>query len=172
MSHGKQFTLYSHLIGPNGWKVAVVLAELGLTYETIYLEFEDGEHKAPSFTKFNPNGRIPVLIDHKNNDFVLWESDAILLYLSEKYDPERKVSVTVAEQQSQVIQWLFFQASGQGPYYGQAFWFKHLSETIPSALERYQKEIIRVLGVLESVLSKSEWLVGGKCTIADLSFIQ
>lgn len=58
------------------------------------------------------------------------------------------------------------------PYYGQAFWFKHLSETIPSALERYQKEIIRVLGVLESVLSKSEWLVGGKCTIADLSFIQ
>ncbi|THG95280.1 hypothetical protein EW026_g6344 [Hermanssonia centrifuga] len=101
------------------------------------------------------------------------ESDAILLYLVGKYDPEHKVSVTADEQKYQIIQWLFFQASGQGPYFGQAFWFRFQhSEKIPSAIERYQKETIRVLGVLESVLSKDEWLVGGKCTIADLSFIQ
>lgn len=58
------------------------------------------------------------------------------------------------------------------PYFGQAGWFMYYhEEKIPSAIERYQKEILRVFGVLESVLSKQEWLVGGKCTIADLSFI-
>ena len=53
-------------------KVAFVLEELGLTYETIYLKFELKEHKAPEFVKYNPNGRIPALIDHQNNDFVIW----------------------------------------------------------------------------------------------------
>lgn len=93
MSHGKHFTLYSHGAGPNGWsvyvvspscpdtepvgrstrrKVAFVLEELGLTYETIFLDFDKNEHKAPEFTKYNPNGRIPALIDHKADDFVLW----------------------------------------------------------------------------------------------------
>ena len=53
-------------------KVAFVLEELGLTYETIYLDFQAKEHKAPEHTKYNPNGRIPTLIDHHNNDYVLW----------------------------------------------------------------------------------------------------
>ena len=58
------------------------------------------------------------------------------------------------------------------PYFGQAGWFLFFSpEKIPSAIERYQKEIVRVLGVLESVLSKQQWLVGDKCSVADLSFI-
>ncbi|PSS32159.1 hypothetical protein PHLCEN_2v2067 [Hermanssonia centrifuga] len=172
MSHGKQFTLYSHKGGPNGWKVAIVLEELGLTYESIYLDFQKGEQKAPEHTKYNPNGRIPTLIDHKNNDFTLWESDAILLYLVSKYDPEHKISVTGEDEKFHLTQWLFFQASGQGPYYGQAAWFIYFhAEKIPSAIERYTNEILRVLGVLESVLSKQEWLVGGKLTIADLSFI-
>ena len=49
-----------------------VLEELGLTYEPIYLDFSKNEHKSPEYTKFNPNGRIPTLIDHKNNDFAVW----------------------------------------------------------------------------------------------------
>ena len=58
------------------------------------------------------------------------------------------------------------------PYYGQAFWFiRYHPERVPSAIERYQKEILRVFSVLDSVLSKQEWLVGNKLTIADLSFI-
>jgi len=69
--------------------------------------------------------------------------------------------------------WLYFQASGQGPYFGQAQWFTYFApEKIPYAIERYQKEIRRVFGVLNNVLSKREWLVGNKCTIADLSFIR
>ena len=119
------------------------------------------------------------------------ESDAILLYLIEKYDPEHKISVESFEDRMYVYQWLIFQASGQGyvsflpsahrtlmarfyrPPFGQCGWFKAIGPPprIPVAIERYQKEILRVFGVLESVLSKQEWLVGGKCTIADLSFI-
>jgi Glutathione S-transferase, N-terminal domain len=55
-------------------KVVVLLEELGLSYETIFLKFETGDQKAPAFTKYNPNGRIPAIIDHKNNDFVLWSA--------------------------------------------------------------------------------------------------
>ncbi|OSX60520.1 hypothetical protein POSPLADRAFT_1040621 [Postia placenta MAD-698-R-SB12] len=172
MSHSKQFTLYTHHRGPNGWKVAFVLKELGLTYESIYLDFLKNEHKAPEFTKYNPNGRIPALIDHHNNDFVVWESNAIILYLTEKYDTAHRISASTLEDKTIELQWLFFQASGQGPYFGQATWFTFAHpEKVPSAVERYQKETARVIGVLESVLSKQEWLVGDKYSIADISFI-
>lgn len=172
MSHGKQFTLYSHKGGPNGWKVVFLLEELGLTYETIYLDFQKEEQKHESHLKLNPNGRIPTLIDHKNSDFTIWESNAILEYLVYTYDKEGKLSVTKPEDKYIQLQWLFFQSSGQGPYFGQAAWFKLFhSEKIPSAIERYQNEIKRVFGVLDSVLSKQEWLVGGKYTIADMAFV-
>jgi len=150
MSHGKQFTLYTHTIGPNGWKVAFALAELGPTYESIYLDFAKGDHKAPEHTRYNPNGRIPTLIDHRNGDFVIWESDAILVYLVDSYDTEHKISVADVKEKIIQLQWLFFQASGQGPYFGQAYWFLHLdAEKIPSAIKRYQKETYRVLSILE-----------------------
>ncbi|KAI0644616.1 glutathione S-transferase C-terminal-like protein [Trametes meyenii] len=172
MSHGKQFTLYTHIGGPNGWKVAFVLEELGLTYESIYLDFNKNEQKGPEHTKFNPNGRIPTIVDHKNGDFALWESDAILLYLVDKYDKDNTLNATNDADKYKLLQWLFFQASGQGPYFGQAFWFlKYHQEKVPSAIERYRKETRRVYGVLEGVLSKQEWLVGGKPTIADISFV-
>ncbi|KAI0081360.1 glutathione S-transferase C-terminal-like protein [Panus rudis PR-1116 ss-1] len=172
MSHGKQFTLYSHHGGPNGWKVAFLLEELALTYETKYLDFPAGEHKAAEYLKINPNGRIPALVDHKNDDYTIWESDAILLYLVDKYDTEKKFTVTEEGDKYHLIQWLFFQASGQGPYYGQATHFmKYHPERVQSAIDRYKDEVRRVLGVLETVLSKQEWLVGGKYTIADLSFV-
>ncbi|OSX62343.1 hypothetical protein POSPLADRAFT_1056933 [Postia placenta MAD-698-R-SB12] len=172
MSHDKQFTLYSHPTGPNGWKTAFILTELGLSYETIYLDFMTGEHKAPEYTKYNPNGRVPALIDHSNSDFVVWESNAIAIYLVDKYDTDHRVSASSLESRIQQLQWLFFQASGQGPYFGQGVWFRlYHPEKLPSAIERYQKEVVRVLSVLESVLSQQEWLVEGKCTVADLSFI-
>ncbi|KAI0793539.1 glutathione S-transferase C-terminal-like protein [Fomes fomentarius] len=174
MSHGKQFTLYTHIGGPNGWKVGFLLEELGLTYESIYLDFAKGEQKAPAHTQHNPNGRIPTLIDHQNGDFVIWESNAILLYLTDKYDAHKRLTVTDDKDKYALIQWLFFQASGQGPYFGQAVWFmKYHAEKLPSAIERYQKETLRVIGVLDGVLAKAPggYLVGGKPTIADLSFV-
>jgi len=177
MSHGKQFTLYSHARTANGWKAAFVIHELGLTYEPIYLNFQGvdggpGEHKQPAFLKINPNGRIPALIDHHNNDFVVWESCAIISYLVEKYDKERKISGKTLEDNALILQWLFFQASGQGPYYGQAAWFKIFHhEKLESAIKRYEAEIVRVLGVLEGVLSERDWLVADKYTVADVSFL-
>ena len=53
-------------------KVAFILRELGLTYEGIFLDADKNEHKAPEYVKYNPNGRIPTLIDHKAGDFVIW----------------------------------------------------------------------------------------------------
>ena len=95
-------------------KVAFVLEELGLTYESKWLDFQKGEQKGEEHTKFNPNGRIPTLIDHTNGDFAIWESDAIMLYLVERYDKEKKITVTDEKEKAILIQWLFFQASGQG----------------------------------------------------------
>jgi len=69
-------------------------------------------------------------------------------------------------------QWLIFQVSGQGPYFGQATWFARFHpEKLPSAIDRYINEIDRVTGVLDAALQDNDWLVGGKCTYADLSFI-
>ncbi|CAL1710601.1 unnamed protein product [Somion occarium] len=171
MSHGKQFTLYTHISGPNGWKVASVLEELGLTFESVFFNFQAAEQKNADYLKLNPNGRIPTIVDHGNNDFVLWESDAILLYLVDRYDKEKRLTVTDEREKYQLLQWLFFQSSGQGPYFGQVAWFTiYHAEKIPSAIERYKREILRVFGVLEAVLSKQDWLVGGKVTIADISF--
>ena len=94
-------------------------------------------------------------------------------YLVDKYDQAHKISVPANDDQKYIqTQWLYFQASGQGPYFGQAAWFlMYHPEKVPSALDRYRKEILRVLGVLESVLSKQEWLVGGKPTVADISLV-
>ncbi|KAI0821215.1 glutathione transferase Ure2p5 [Irpex lacteus] len=174
MSPSKDFTLFNTVVGPNGWKVAMVLSELDLTYEEIFLDTFKGETKLPQYTKYNPNGRVPALIDHRNNDFVIWESCAIIFYLVEKYDTERKISVEEFNDKMIEQQWLFFQSSGQGPYYGQVGYFRIVNPSphLPGeVVERYQKEILRVLGVLEEVLSKQEWLVGGKCTVADIAFI-
>jgi len=170
MAHGEQFTLFTHFAAPNGWKVAFILNSLGLSYESRYLDMNTV--KSPEHTKYNPNGRIPTMIDHKNNDFVIWESGAIILYLVDRYDPDHQVSVASPNDRAILTQWLFFQVSGQGPYFGQATWFAHMHhEKLPSAIERYRNEVRRVLGVLEGVLRDREYLVGGKLTVADIAFV-
>ena len=102
------------------------------------------------------------------------ESGAIIAYLAEKYDPEYKISAATDADKFHQLQWLFYQASGQGPYFGQAVWFLYShAEKIPSAIQRYEAETRRVTSVLDGVLaaSPSGWLVGGKPTIADISFV-
>lgn len=165
--------------GPNPPKVAIVLEELGIPYEVAPIPFSDV--KKPEYLAINPNGRVPAIYD-PNTDLTLWESGAILEYLIERYDTAHKLSFAPGTPEAyHTKQWLFFQVSGQGPYYGQAAWFKKFHpEQVPSAIERYSKEMLRVTGVLETVLKQQKekysdgdgpWLVGNKLTYADLAFI-
>ncbi|TCD64417.1 Glutathione S-transferase 2 [Steccherinum ochraceum] len=152
----KDFTLYSTKPSPSGWKVAVIMEELGLNYDTIW---------------------IPVLVDHLNADFVIWDSSAIMLYLIERYDKEGKITVQSAAEKAVMMQWLFYQSSSQGPMFSQLFYFGwRLPERMPTAIKRYQDELIRIFAVLEGVLKKAkedgkDWLVGDKLTVVDLSFV-
>ena len=166
MSSLKPITLYSHKGGPNPWKVAIILEELGVPYENTFPAV-----KEEPYLSINPNGRVPAIED-PNTGITLWESAAIIQYLIENYDKEGKISYSKAPEKHYQMQWLAFQVSGQGPYFGQAAWFAHFHpEKLPSAQERYIKEIDRVCGVLDTWLQKHEYLVGDKCTFADLSFI-
>ncbi|KAJ5100130.1 hypothetical protein N7532_007131 [Penicillium argentinense] len=161
--------IYSHQYGPNPWKVALILEELNIPYTTEFIDFT-AVKKVP-YTLMNPNGRLPAIKD-PNTGITLWESGAITEYLIEKYDTEKRLTYTTFPEQYHLKQWLFFQVSGQAPYYGQASWFIKLHpEKVQSAIDRYRNEIHRVCSVLESVLKDCEWLVGDKCTYADLAFV-
>ncbi|CCG84377.1 protein of unknown function [Taphrina deformans PYCC 5710] len=174
----KQITLYSDELGPNGWKVAMVLNELGIPYETVLVDvFSSGSGMSKGeFTEtINPNGRIPAIVDHLDDgDFVLWESVAIIGYLVSRYDAAHTYSFTGPRETAEMNQWLLYQASGQGPYFGQASWFVyyHPEKNLTSVIQRYRDEVRRVNGVLDGVLRKNGgWLVGGKCSVADLAFV-
>lgn len=154
----------------------MLVEELGLPYELIDTQFPD--LKKPDFLALNPNGRMPAIHD-PNTNLTLWESGAIIEYLVEKYDTEHHLSFPAGSNEAQLArQWLYFQVSGQGPYYGQAMWFtKFHSEQLASAQDRYYREIERVTSVLNGHLQKQEkgadgpWLVGGKFSYADLAFV-
>lgn len=168
--------------GPNPPKVAIILEELNLPYEVIPTPITDV--KKPEYIAINPNGRLPAIRD-PNTNITLWESGAIVDYLIERYDSERRLSFPPGTAESyHAKQWLFFQVSGQGPYYGQAAWFKkYHSEQLPSAIERYAKEVNRISGVLDGHLAQQKgisedssdsdglWLVGNKFSYADAAFI-
>ena len=110
-----------------------------------------------------------LAIEDPNAGITLWESAAIIQYLIEQYDKDHKLSYDTLKERHLCNQWLAFQISGQGPYFGQLSWFSFLHpEKLPSAIERYAKEMKRVLGVLDGALEGKQWLVGDKMTFADL----
>lgn len=164
--------------GPNPPKVAMVLEELDLPYEITFIPFTDV--KNPEYTRINPNGRVPAIYD-PNTNLTIWESGAIVLYLIDRYDTEHKISFPRGTNDAYLAQqWLFFQVSGQGPYYGQSVYFKRYHhEKVPSTEDRFNKEINRVTAVLDKYLSEQDkgnvgdgpWLVGGRFSYADLSFV-
>ena len=151
---------------PNGFKVSITLEELQIPYQIKTINLRENVQKEEWFLKLNPNGRIPVIIDHSNNGFAVFESGAILLYLAEKTG---KLIPKNYEEKSEVIQWLFFQMSAVGPMMGQAnVFYRYFPENIPAAISRYQNESRRLLEVLDFRLGQSEWL-GSKYSIADIA---
>ncbi len=151
---------------PNGFKASIALEELGLRYEVYPVDLKANEQKHPAFLALNPNGRIPVLVDHDANDLVVFESGAILIHLAERTGrllPEGTAARSLA------LQWLMFQVGGLGPMMGQANVFhRYAPERIPYATKRYQRETRRLLEVLDGRLSESEYLAG-PYSIADIA---
>jgi glutathione S-transferase len=115
----------------------------------------------------NPNGRIPTIVDHDNDDFTVFESGAILIYLAEKTD---KLMPSDVKGRSTVIQWLMFQKAGIGPLQGQAHvFYRYAPEKIEYAIRRYQKETRRLYEVLDKRLIDNEYLGGQDYSIADIA---
>jgi GSH-dependent disulfide-bond oxidoreductase len=148
---------------PNGWKVSIALEEMGLPYEVRVIDFATNEQKADWYVKLNPNGRIPTLVD---DGFALFESGAILIYLAEKTG---RFLPRDAQTRSRVMQWLMFQMSAIGPMMGQANVFlRYFPEKIQPAIDRYQREVTRLFGVLDRQLATHEYMVGDY-SIADMA---
>jgi glutathione S-transferase len=166
----KPITVWGHGPGPNPWKVIMILEDLNIPYTHKIIPFPD--MKKEPFESINPNGRVPAIQD-PNTDITLWESGAIVEYLVETYDKQNTISFAAGSKDYYLAkQWLHFQVSGQGPYFGQAVWFaRYHSEKVQSAIDRYLNEIRRVSGVLERALQGKEYLVGDRFSYADVSFV-
>jgi GST-like protein len=151
---------------PNGYKASIMLEETGMDYAVHAIDLAKGEQKTPEFLAMNPNGRIPVIVDHDNDDFVVFESGAILIYLAEK---SGQLLPQEEKMRSQVLQWLMFQMGGVGPMMGQAnVFFRYFPEKISAAINRYQHEGRRLLSVLDGQLAGRDYLCD-EYSIADIA---
>ena len=148
---------------PNGRKVSIALEELGLPYRLHGLNLKAMEQKSPEFLAINPNGRIPAIVDE---GFAVFESGAILIYLAEKTG---MLLPTDRQGRSRVIQWLMWQMGGLGPMQGQANVFlRYFPETLQPAIDRYQNEVRRLFGVMNTRLAEAEYLADAY-SIADIA---
>jgi glutathione S-transferase/GST-like protein len=151
---------------PNGWKASITLEELELPYKVRRIDFDKREQKARWYLKINPNGRIPTIVDHDNDDFAVFESGALMIYLAEKAG---RLLPKDVKGRSLVIQWLMFQMGGIGPMMGQAnVFYRYAPERIPYAIERYQREVRRLFEILDTRLAEHEFLAGAY-SIADIA---
>ncbi len=151
---------------PNGWKVAIMLEELGVPYKVHPINLMKGDQKRPEYVKLNPNARIPTIVDRDNDNFSVFESGAILIYLAEKFGRFLPADV---KGRSRVIQWVMFQMGGIGPMQGQAnVFFRYFPEKIQPAIDRYQHETRRLYEILNRQLDGREYLCDDY-SIADIA---
>jgi GSH-dependent disulfide-bond oxidoreductase len=145
---------------PNPTKVALFLEEAGLAFEPHPIDTRTGEQFSADFLKLNPNAKVPLIID---NGEVVFDSNAILLYLAEK------TGKFLPKERGQLLSWLMFVASGVGPFSGQAVHFRHFApEKVPYADRRYQYEAMRHFQVLDGHLAKRKYMVGDAYSIVDM----
>ena len=157
---------------PNGWKITIMLEECNIPYSLIKMNLGKGDQFKPDFLKISPNNRMPAIIDSDgpNGEKVsVFESGAILLYLSEKsgkFCPEDPLK------RLKVLEWLFWQVGGLGPMAGQVSHFVNYAPNFPGdhsySEQRYKNEYDRLLGVMNNILSKREYLAGDY-SIADMA---
>ncbi len=154
---------------PNPAKISLLLEETGLPYEVVPVDTSKGEQHAAAFLSINPNGKVPAIIDTEGpggGEARVFDSSAILLYLGDKLGR----FVGTPADRPELLSWLFFIASGLGPFSGQAVHFQYAAPAgLDYAVNRYRREIERHYGVLDDHLAGREWIVGHDYSIADMS---
>jgi GST-like protein len=153
---------------PNPAKVALFLEETGVPYEIMPVDTSKGEQHTPAFRAINPNGKVPAIVDTDGpgGETRVFDSTAILLYLGEKTGR----FMGTAKDRGELLSWLFFIATGIGPFSGQAVHFQYaVPEKMPYAINRYRREIERHYGVLDEHLSGRGYIVGNDYSIVDMS---
>jgi GST-like protein len=155
---------------PNGHKVHIALEELGLPYRVIPVNIGKGDQFKPEFLAITPNHRIPAIVDLDGpggKRFTLFESAAILIYLSEKAGG--KLIPSNPEGRYRCLEWMMFQMGGVGPMFGQYNHFANYAvQKVSYAIERYMNEVRRLHRVLEKRLAVSEYLAGSEYSMADV----
>ncbi len=142
-----------------------MLEEVELPYNVHKIDITKGEQFTPEFVAINPNSKIPAIVD-QDTGITVFESGAILIYLGEKTG---KFLPTEQKARFQVLEWLMFQMGGVGPMFGQLNHFKKFApEKIPYAIERYEKETLRLYGVLDKQLADREFICN-EYSIADIA---
>ncbi|PDT33588.1 MULTISPECIES: glutathione S-transferase family protein [Sinorhizobium] len=156
---------------PNGWKITIMLEELGVPYVVKYINIGQGDQFAPDFLRISPNNRMPAIIDPVGpggEPISLFESGAILQYLGRKFG---KFYPTDERARAEVEQWLFWQVGGLGPMAGQAHHFRQYApERIQYGIDRYTNEVNRLYGVMNKRLADRPFLAGDY-SIADMAAV-
>jgi GST-like protein len=154
---------------PNPAKIALFLEEAGIAYEPIPVDTSKGEQHIKAFRAINPNGKVPAIVDTEGpggKEARVFDSSAILLYLGDKFGR----FMGSAADRPELLSWLFFIATGIGPFSGQAVHFQHAApEKLPYAVNRYRREVERHYRVLDEHLAGRDTIVGGDYTIVDMS---
>ncbi|WP_228894249.1 glutathione S-transferase N-terminal domain-containing protein [Pseudoduganella aquatica] len=154
---------------PNGRKVAILLEELGLAYETISVNLGRNEQFTPGFLAISPNNKIPAIVDHgaEGGPLSVFESGAILTYLAERHG---RFLPAAGAARYKTLEWLNWQMGGLGPMLGQLGYFeKFAQEKSASASARFLAEADRLLSVMDKRLAESRYLAGDEYSIADIA---
>lgn len=156
---------------PNGQKIAIMLEEAELAYRVLPYDIFEGDHLTDEFGLINPNHKLPAIVDHAPLDggapVSVFESGAILQYLADKVGA---FLVPNGRERSAAIQWLTWQVAGLGPMGGQASHFmRYAPPGQEYGIERYSRELDRLLRVLNKRLEESEYVAGSDYTIADMA---
>lgn len=153
---------------PNGFKISIMLEELGVPYTTRFVNIGKGDQFKPAFLKISPNNRMPAIVDPEGPDGApvsVFESGAILIYLGEKFG--RFYGASVRDRVA-INEWLFWQNANVGPIFGNYNHFKRMNPDNAYAMKRFGDETYRLYRVLNGRLDGRDW-VAGDYSIADMS---
>lgn len=157
--------LYDHKLSGNAYKARLLMHQLGVEYEREIVELFEGAHKTEEFAKINPNQKLPVLVD---GEFVMWESNAILLYLAKKYYPNDFISDD-PEIYGHIVQWVFFGKTSIDPNLALARYLaRFVPDHDPKEMEKLQTQGNSVLKILDDHLTDRDFLVGNY-SVADIA---